>query len=286
MNSKYLSSKRLLSGALFFAVANAIIFFIYRVALDWTVGSVSGSANPYRALLYGLRLDMALVAFELAVVGFVAWCFRFASVRLLFLVLWALSDLHALICVSNYWFFRERGQHMWEMLLANLSEPRQIYLAVAPLVAEQKTLAGLMLVCAVGLLWLGIRLSRRTAGCVVDFAGTPRVRLTNLLCILGVFACTLDPIRIKRNDWPLGWYVGLTSSRFYLGGGGYLRNQVVVNPVYDLLTFHLPVALQQEGNFLLTRERALEVVRTLLEIPAGGGITHCCEASHRSRESR
>lgn len=252
-----------------FVFGNGLQFFVYRWLFLDAVGADTSSADRWLALLHGLRLDSALLAIELGLLCVVAALAGSLSQRASAGYLWGLTYLHVMVCAANLLFFQERNQHLWGMFLANISEPKQIFIAVAPLLLQSPLLSSAMVIfTAVYFLAAYRQLKKLTGDCppVIDGAGARRQAI---LVWLVLTAITLDPIRIKTNDWPLGWYPGFTASRYYMTRDNYLRNQAVVNPVHDFLTYELPAALRQQRRFQYSRDEALRIARSALALPQG-----------------
>lgn len=218
----------------------------------------------------GLRLDAALIGLEAGLLSVMALWLR-PRLRLVVRILWSVSFVHALACVTNYLFFQERSQHFWEMLLANINQPEQMYIAVAPLFHEQPLLASILSGASLVFLFLGYRLSRSFSVSPVDLAATLGSRRRAYILIVILLALNLEPVTIKRmakkSELPFGWYPGITASKFYMPWGDYRQNQAVVNPLYDFVTQHLPYSLNRQGKFYLEKPEAVEIARALLRLP-------------------
>jgi hypothetical protein len=109
----------------------------------------------------GLRLDLALLGVESALIGLLLLIRRRIRLDRLVIWLWALTGLHLFVCVANFATFTERGQNAGELLLPYITSPWQVFLAVGPfLQAHWPAMAALALVLGI-YFWLGWRVSRR-----------------------------------------------------------------------------------------------------------------------------
>jgi phosphoglycerol transferase MdoB-like AlkP superfamily enzyme len=264
---------RILLASLSFLLVTMIIFSAYRAVFLKLFVPATRSADGLLILLYGMRIDAALVAIELLVLAVLFLLSRWLRFRVLIAALAALTLLHGTIAVANLLFFGERGQHFWEMLLANITRPDEIFIAIRPFLKLNMGAA------LFGLLFLFF------------FAGAVRWRLlkvepTNLdlwkprhrivrscLLIFLLFLINLDPAAFQeRKYWRLGWIPLPTSSQLYMRFDSYQMNQAVVNPLHDFVRFYVPATLagfQGEKDLVLSRAEALALSQTLLGAPLG-----------------
>jgi len=227
---------------LWFVVTNLVLFAVYRVAFLANFAAVNSSAEALRILLYGLRLDLALLGIELFLMALPAIITGRWYPRRRRIALWAITWIHGLACFSNILFYAERNQHFWEMLIANLTRPDQIYLAIEPFIYEHRALAAALLIGSLLFLTLAVRASRSATQTAQEFDGPQRRRAVKWTLAL-LLLTNLDPLAIKKNDWPLGWVVIPTASQYYMRFDNYLLNQSVINPVHDLVRYYLPANL-------------------------------------------
>jgi len=252
-----------------FTLLNSLIFLAYRLAFIGSVVQGAGAGDVFRIALYGLRLDAALLALESAVLVLVALWTRWMAPRRFCKWLAALTYVHAFVSLSNYLFFHERNQHMWEMFLANIAQPKEIYIAVAPLLFHRPLLPAALGVVSVGFFFLGFRYSRCFSADPLELRSALKGRRSPIILILALFLLNLEPVRMKSTDWPLGWHPAVVASRYYMRWDDYSHNQAVVNPVHDFITSSLPASLKSHARFVLPREEALTVARGLLGVPGG-----------------
>jgi hypothetical protein len=235
---------------LWFVVANLALFAAYRMVFLANFAAGSPSTENLRILLYGLRLDLALLGIELFLVVLPALVVGRWHPRRRRLALWVITWLHGMICAANIQFFAERNQHVWELLIANLTRPDQIYLAIEPFIDEHRVLGAAVLIGSVLFLALAVRASRGATQTVQVFQGRERRRAFKWAVVL-LLLTNLDPLAIKKNDWPLGWVLIPTASQYYMRFDDYLLNQTVINPIHDLVRYYLPAnlaGLMRYGN--------------------------------------
>jgi hypothetical protein len=225
-----------------FVVTNLALFAAYRVAFLANFAVENSSAEALRILLYGFRLDLALLGIELFLVALPAITVGRWYPRRRRIALWIITLVHGLACFANVQFFAERNQHFWELLIANLTRPDQIYLAIEPFIDEHRALAATVLIGSLLFLALAVWASRSTTQTVQVFHGSQR-RNALLWALALLLLTNLDPLAIKKNDWPLGWVVIPTASQYYMRFDDYLLNQTVINPVHDLVRYYLPANL-------------------------------------------
>jgi hypothetical protein len=225
-----------------FVVANLALFAIYRMLFLENFVAGNPSAENLRILLYGLRLDLALLGIELFLVVLPALIVGRWHPRRRRLALWIITLTHGLACAANIQFFAERNQHVWELLIANLTRPDQIYLAIEPFIDQHRVLGATVLVGSVLFLALAVWSSRGATQTVQVFQGRERRRALKWALVL-LLLTNLDPLAIKKNDWPLGWVLIPTASQYYMRFDDYLLNQTVINPVHDLVRYYLPANL-------------------------------------------
>ena len=227
---------------LWFVIANLIVFVAYRVTFLTQFVATDSTTETLRILLYGLRLDLALLGIELFLMAIPAIIFGRWYPRRRRITLWIITWIHGLACLANLLFYAERNQHFWELLIANLTRPDQIYLAIEPFIDEHLSLAVMVLIGSLIFFVAAFQASSRATPTAQTFDGPQRRRALKWVLVL-LLLTNLDPLAIKKNDWPLGWAVIPTASQYYMRFDDYLSNQSVINPVHDLVRYYLPVNL-------------------------------------------
>ena len=227
---------------LWFVLVNLALFAAYRLAFLASFAAEITSAEALRILLYGFRLDLALLGIELFLVALPAIIVSRWYPRRRRIALWIITWINGLACFANVLFYAERNQHFWEMLIANLTRPDQIYLAIEPFIDEHRVLAATVLIGSLLFLALAVWTSRSAIPTAQVFDGPQRRRAIKWALVL-LLLTNLDPLAIKKNDWPLGWVVIPTASQYYMRFDDYLLNQTVINPVHDLVRYYLPANL-------------------------------------------
>src|SRR4051794_39956183 len=82
--------------------ANAAIFFAYRLLFLHYFASGIGFKEAARLCFSGLRLDLALLGYECALIGVLLLVRRRIRPYRLWLWLWALAGAHLFACVANF----------------------------------------------------------------------------------------------------------------------------------------------------------------------------------------
>src|SRR4029450_1048591 len=118
--------------ALQLVVLNCALFAGYRVLYLREFAGPAAAGSEGAALLHGLRLDIPLLGLELAAIAGVTLLRRRVRGTLVLRLLWVCTYVNGFSLVANLLFFRERNQHLWEMLLANLGRPDEVYVALEP----------------------------------------------------------------------------------------------------------------------------------------------------------
>ena len=231
-----------------FVLVNLALFATYRVAFLLNFASGGPSGEALRILSYGLRLDLALLGLEIFLLALPAIIVGRWYPRRRQFAFWFLTWIHGLACFANFQFFAERNQHLWELLIANVTRPDQVYLAIEPFLYEHRVLGATALIGSLLFLALAVWASRRAPQTAQVFHGPQRRRA--LVWALALLLLTnLEPVAIKKTDWPLGWVPIPTASQFYMRFDDYLSNQTVINPVHDLVRYYLPANLAGLARF-------------------------------------
>ena len=260
-------------GAVSFAFlfVTILVFLIYRIAF---LNSFAPSTRLDEAVwicLAGLRIDLALVAFELLVATLVFFTTRIFRLRAFAMALFVLTFIHVGLAVANFLFFSERGQHLWEMFIANISRPGEIWVAVRPFFDESPATsiaaAAIIVLLAIGawrVIW------HRVPAWTLDL-WRPRYRMRQTFALGAVMiAANLDPVSYQQTKyWNLGWIPLPAASQFYMNFNNYEANQAVINPVQDLVRFYVPAILASAGGStapLVDPQEAIAFTQSLLGI--------------------
>ena len=222
--------------ALGLVAVNCVLFLGYRLLFLHEFAG-PGAAGRSTALLHGLRLDVALLG--------LAWGFTYVN---------------ALSLVANFFFFRERNQHLWEMLLANLGRPEEVYVAIEPFLDFHPFFVVGLLAGTVACVVLARRDARSVAGPGIDVWRRKGALAATLAVALVGLATNLEPVADQDGD-----RAGTTASKYYMDLPDYVVNQAVVNPMFDLLHYYVP-SLFAKRRYRLQAPEAIEVSRTLLDL--------------------
>ncbi|MEX2224631.1 MAG: sulfatase-like hydrolase/transferase, partial [Candidatus Rokuibacteriota bacterium] len=263
-------SLRLAGACLGLVVLNFVILAGYRLLFVAWFASRSAWAELPGVLLHGLRLDAAMLGLELLVVGGLALLTRRARRGLLVGGLWAVTTLNAVVAAVNLLFVRERNQHLWEMLFAYLTEPRDIWVALRPFLLEHPGLVALLGLLLAGLVALAARHVRSLGPHRHDLWRPWYVPLL-AMSLLGLLALPMiQPITVKRVGGRPKTEVAWIASRHHMAFDDYALNQAVVNPLWDLVREYLPVALAgSRPPYRLEAAEAIPLAQRLLGIAEG-----------------
>lgn len=257
-------ASRCLAKALQLVAANLLLFGAYRLLFVHLLAPPEGWDAAPAILGRGLRLDLALLWIEGALIAALAILTGRLRYRAVIAALWVCTALNLATAVTNLLFYRERNQHVWEMLLANLGRPSEILVAVEPFLAMHP-LAPLGLVVGAGALVLvAVRHARPLAGHSVDLWRRPVV-LAALLGAVGLaYLAALEPIPRKGKEPRRA----LPVSAHHMVFAHHALNQAVVNPLYDLLRHYLPSRLTV-APYRLPADEAFAESRDLLALAPG-----------------
>ncbi|MGH7317266.1 MAG: sulfatase-like hydrolase/transferase, partial [Candidatus Rokuibacteriota bacterium] len=261
---------RLASAGLALVAVNFVILAAYRIVfVAWFARRPAWDELP-AVLLHGLRLDVAMLALELLVVGGLTLLTRRARGGLLVAALWGITILNTVVAAVNLLFVRERNQHLWEMLFAYLAEPGDIWVALRPFLLEHPALVALLGLLLAGLVLLAARHVRRVAGHRYDLWRPWYVSAAALGLLLLLALTMAQPITVKRVGGRPKSEVALIASRHQMAFDSYVLNQAVVNPLWDLVREYLPVALAgARPPYRLEAAEALPLAQRLLGIAEG-----------------
>jgi len=247
-----------------FLLVNCAVFAAYRIAFIRLFGAPEALSAVPAALLGGLGLDAALLALELCILALVALVTRRLRLRATLAGLWVFTYANALCAAVNLFVFRERHQHLWEIVPANVGRPYEMLIAFEPFATAHPFVIG------AGLLGLALaalaarRHTRPLAGQAVDLWRPAAfvVALAVIGALLLLVALEIVPTKATK-----GLQIRLVSSLDRMRLGDYVLNQAVGNPLQDLIRlFDLP-----DGTtpYQLDAQEALDLSRRLLGLPAG-----------------
>ncbi len=261
---------RLAAAGLGLVALNFVILAAYRlVFVAWFARRPAWAELP-AVLLHGLRLDVAMLALELLVVGAFTLLTRRARGGLLVAALWGVTILNTLVAAVNLLFVRERNQHLWEMLFAYLAEPGDIWVALRPFLLDRPALVVLVGLLLAGLVMLAARHVRRVDVHRYDLWRPWYVPATALGLLLLLALTMAQPITVKRVGGHPKSEIAWIASRHQMVFDSYVLNQAVVNPLWDLVREYAPVALAgARPPYRLEAAEALPLAQRLLGIEEG-----------------
>ena len=245
-------------------LVNLAILVAYRLLFLAAFADRAARTETLAVLVRGVRLDAALLGIELLVLLTVSLLTRHLRYRSVLGGLWAFTGLNALGAAANLIFFRERNQHLWENLLANAAEPREVWRALEPflLLHPAVPLATLFAVLGIGI--VAARHGRPLARQRVDLWLDRRALGTTVLVVLLLVGATLEPTATKSEHWLGHVRIGATSSKHHMVFDDYVLNQAVANPVFDLAD-RLPGFFRAgRYHYLLDGAQAVRATESLL----------------------
>lgn len=255
-------------ASIVFLFTTLIIYLLYRIAFIHYFSPGTSSDDVLLITLYGMRLDTALVAIELALMTLVFLLTRHFRLRAFVLTLITLTLIHIILGLSNILFFMERDQHLWEMLLANITSPDEVLIAILPFIQLHPALITTSLLLTVMVFYFSYRATRQLPGMKLDLWKPRRHLGRGIMLILFFSISNLDAVDNKvKKHWTLGWIPFPTTSQLYMRFDGYQTNQAVVNPFHDFLRFYVPATftgMSSDKTELLDREEALKTGKILL----------------------
>jgi hypothetical protein len=261
---------RLAAHAVGLVGLNVVIFALYRLLFVAWFAPAGGRGELPAVLLRGLRLDAAVLALEVLLVGALLLLTRYARAGSLLLALWAVTTINLLVVAINLMFFRERNQHLWGMLFHHLAEPHDVWVALKPFLLGHPA-AAVALAAAVGALAVvAVRHARGLRGHRHDLWRpwyVPLVAVGLLLAIAPLMAHWITVKRVSgRADREIAWL----ASRHQMVFDSYVLNQAVVNPLWDLLQEYAPVAWSgARPPYRQPAALALPLAQRLLGLPEG-----------------
>jgi phosphoglycerol transferase MdoB-like AlkP superfamily enzyme len=241
--------------------ANLLLFLGYHAAFIASFAPGLSVAEVLAVLHRGVRFDLALIGQELLLLAVATLATRHLRYRVAIAVLWILTAIHALAATANLLVYGERNQHAWEVLLANIARPREVWVAVEPFFAAHPVVPLVTLAVLVLIALTARRHVRAVPGRLDLWRGWRRPLLG--FCIVVILALpSLTFVHTKRPLLPGGYRPKVIRTKRAMGFTGYATNQAVVNPVYDLLHDHLPAFFARDEQ--LARPEALGTALAVL----------------------
>ena len=240
---------------------NGLLFAVYRLLFLARCADAVSFPDLVRVLLYGLRLDLALLGFELSFVGLFTLLLRRLRLHGTLRWLWGLMALHVFLCLSNFFSFAERTQNAGDLILPYITSPYQVYLAVLPFVQQHWLLMTGMVAGVAIYFWFGVRLGRRLkAGAApLDLWGSWKTLAVSLVLLVALpLMFTWQPIVKKKNTTRnRGITPVFANSKFYTQFSDFRLNEAVINPLYEFVGVQFPAAMHQTVSYHLTEAGAL-----------------------------
>jgi len=241
---------------------NLAAFALYRALfVAWFVEPSARGFLP-GVLWQGFRVDSVLLAAEVGGIAVVALLVRRLRPAPVLAALWAATAVNLGCAVVNLAFYRERRQHLWEMLLANVDRLSEVGVAAEPFFRTHPWASPVIAGGLVGVAALARRDARGAARAVGHDWREVRVAIGLALVVAAGLAVALERAPTKRGG-PSRTRWRLAASKYTMLFPDHELNQAVVNPLFDLAVYHLPASLSRPGH-RLGEDEALETTRSLL----------------------
>ncbi len=249
--------------ALFLAV-NLVLAAVCRVAFLERFGGGFPGRGGASVLLYGARLDLVPLGFELALLGVLSLGMRRLRLRPAVGLLAALTALNALYATADHLFYAERNQHLGALLVDNARHPGVVADEVGAYLGGRPA-AAVGLVLGAGAL---VALLRRGLSRLPEAAfevGLPSARGARLLAATAAcFLPYLEPVRVNPVHALAGsWSLDVAAARHYTRMGDFLLHEALPSPLGELLVTHLPQARQPAPEPRLPEGEALALALRL-----------------------
>ena len=241
-------------------LANLVALAAYRVLFVLWFAQPGSRLSLAPVLWRGFRVDVVLLSVELGVIGTVALLVRWLRPGPFVAALWGVTVLNVGSAVLNLGFYRERRQHLWEGLLANIDRVSQIGVAIEPFVEQHWWTVPVLLGGLAGAALFARREARRATAPPRDLWRDPRAVATFAVVIAAGLALGVERVPTKRGDKTR---LRIAASKYLMYYPDPELNQAVVNPLFDFLLYHLPAALARPG-YRLDADDALATTTRLL----------------------
>ena len=246
---------------------NCAVFAAYRLIFINAFGGPQALAGMWVALLAGLSLDAALLALELGVLVLLGLATRRLRLRATAAGLWIFTCLNVVVSAVNLFVFHERHQHLWEIVPANIGRPGEMLVAFEPFAGAHPVViaAGLLGLAAIAL--AARRHTRPLSGQAVDLWRPAALAATVVvMAALLLAALEITPVKATKK----GLEIRLVSSLDRMRLGDYVLNQVVGNPLQDLIRLlGVPAGTTRPQ---LDAGQALDVTRRQLALSAADPV--------------
>lgn len=242
-----------------FLFINFFIFFGYRLFFLEKFTQNISLLESLPVLVSGLRLDTALLFFELFLMACLVILRGKCFLRFCFLYLWTLTFLHICFSFANIAFFQERNQTLGESFIAYITSPYEIYIGTAPFIKNNWGLILFFLAVSALFFYMGILVSRKLFVMEATVWRSPKnfaiVVGLGLLCLLP----NIEPVTVKKSKSAKGWKLTFTHSKYYTQYENFIFNQAIPNPWYDLFRVHIPLLFARSHPFRLQKDKAMQV---------------------------
>lgn len=241
---------------------NVAVLALYRLLFVLWFAAPDSRALLPAVLWQGFRVDSVLLAAEVGGIALVALATRWLRPAPFLAAAWAATAVNVGCAVVNLAFYRERRQHLWEMLFANVDRISQVGVAAEPFFRTHPWTFPLLVGGLFGLATVARRDARRAR--VSSTAGwrEGRVAIGLAALVLAGLAVALERAPTKRGGADrMRWR--LAASKYTMLFPDHELNQAVVNPLFDLAVYHVPAALVR-GDYRLGEAEAIGRTKRIL----------------------
>jgi hypothetical protein len=249
---------------LLFVALNLLLFGAARALFLLLHARGADGRGVALALLYGARLDLALLAIETALLAFVCLARRSVRPRGLGFAFGVLTVLHLIAAGADLAMYGERGLHVGDPFVANVGTGH-VTSEIAAL-ATTEPLAAIGFAAGLVAAFLGgRRLARRIPAETWSVSGPRRIGAT-VLALPVLFAPAVQSVEFWGTDGGFDWEARLAAPRHYARLDDYRLHAALVNPLEEILVVHLPLAVAGPPPPRMEEAEAIETTRSLLRL--------------------
>ena len=252
--------KQLVSSAFVFVIVNMILFAAYRwiFASNFSVSSLN-LVDLGRLILAGVRVDSALFAIELMILGVAVLVLQQSKARPLFKVLWWLTYIHCTTAAANFFFFRERNLPLGEKLFAYLLVPKDLLVYGGGFLVINPFVTLTLIALTTGWFYAGSLSGQKLTGKELKFPLSWKGATVSLAMLLVLSSFALETYTEKRSKMGRGFRVQILNSRYHQLLSDFVLNEAVGNPLYDLFRVYGPAYFRPKYQNHLDPNEALRI---------------------------
>ncbi|HON45690.1 MAG TPA: LTA synthase family protein, partial [Planctomycetota bacterium] len=254
--------KKFFQYSICYCIINLFLFAIYRILFL----HLFANQKNYLILLSGCRLDIALIFFEIFLIGMYQILRNKHSLRTIFTFFCTITFIHILYCTANLFYFQERYQHLNEGLMAYIASPYEIWIAVSPVLKNKWYLLLFLMLLIFFWIYLTIYFKNRIQQQDIKIWNFPCPLLPCLFLTALCLLPTIDPVIVKKSKSALGWKPRFAHSKYYTKYNNYIQNQAIPNPWYELFRVYIALSLQKQLPYKLDKQEAWTITKNILQL--------------------